>query len=732
MAQSTINKLVGFLKQNMDKLYKNTYYSQSNNMQNLDQLKVNIDKSLDKISSNNKELGGYSSISKLYNRIHSSEKDPTIQKQLDDIFGNKAYADGMVMSTYNENKYIKEMDDEKDLLCKYMPKLEDAIDAKQDNVLSSDHYSKDYINAKNITTSDTDTFNTEITKLKKKYSLIETCNKLYKNTSKYGEQYLYIVPYSEALQKLLQNKQQSSTFGFIGNEATVLKEAFINNTDEIKIPFKQKNIKELLNESSSFNLPNQSDYDKYIEKYKGLEVKFNRSGILESAFNEISSLKSLKTKQETIPQDKLKYKELDGQEYIIDPTNKIDEDINKIDVPGCVMKVIPRYNIIPLYIENICLGYYCIETTTDDIFNMQKSGAIDPMMGLRNGTLKFTNTDKEKKDILLRYLSKELAQNIDSKFINANQDLSKEIYAVLKSNDLLNGKNLDRIKVTYIPPEHIIHWYWEKDENTNRGISDLEKGLIPAKLYTSLYMTNLSGYLTRGFDKRVYYVKQSVEKNISRTLLHTINQIKMGNFGSREMTNIKHMLNITGKFNDLIIPVGSTNEPPVQFDIMPGQQIDVKSEMMDMLEEMAVSSTGVPYEYIQSRQTVDYAVRLTMSSNKFLKSTYTRQATVQELLSRMLTILYNSEYKKSDEIVVELPPPIYLSMINTSTMIQNSTEITNFVVESEAKNDDPEYIKLFTRNYRRYQMSTYLDYDKIEEINQKTLMEWKTNKNKEE
>lgn len=57
-----------------------------------------------------------------------------------------------------------------------------------------------------------------------------------------------------------------------------------------------------------------------------------------------------------------------------------------------------------------------------------------------------------------------------------------------------------------------------------------------------------------------YYVKQTVDTNIAQTLLNTINQIKQSNFGIRQFQNINNILNITGRFNDYVIPTGASGE----------------------------------------------------------------------------------------------------------------------------------------------------------------------------
>ena len=132
-----------------------------------------------------------------------------------------------------------------------------------------------------------------------------------------------------------------------------------------------------------------------------------------------------------------------------------------------------------------------------------------------------------------------------------------EIYAILNYNEKFDLSRSNDIGITFIPAEDMVHCYFKLDEHTHRGISDLHKALFPATLYSAMYITNCIWTMTRSQDKRVYYVKQTVDTNISKTLLNTIDQIKKGNMNIRQIENINHILNITGQFNDYVIPKNS-------------------------------------------------------------------------------------------------------------------------------------------------------------------------------
>ena len=259
--------------------------------------------------------------------------------------------------------------------------------------------------------------------------------------------------------------------------------------------------------------------------------------------------------------------------------------------------------------------------------------------------------------------------------------------------------------------------YFDLDERTNRGISDLNLSLIPAKLWVAIYLTNCLAVMTRGNDKRVYYVRQSVESNISKTLLKTINEIKKSNFGIRQIQSINNVLNLTGRFNDYIIPRGSDGQSPVEFEVMQGQQVDIKTELLNLLEESAINSTGVPLELIQSRQSPDYAMQLTMSNTKFLRFVYGRQSKFQQLLEPFLTKLYDIEYGSTDRIKVTLPPPLFINVTNTNQLITNTSDFCNSLVEIVMGDSQDDILKAkVSKKLKIYYLGSYINMPMINDI----------------
>ena len=345
-------------------------------------------------------------------------------------------------------------------------------------------------------------------------------------TAHYGEQFIYIIPYNKALNTIMNARNTGYNASVVTQEAAVLS---TNGKIKLCIDTTQGKESKIVTEGVKDFIPLETDIN--IGK---LNVELDTTGILESALNEYSAIQNVyKRKKENNNYNNSGFEGSEATEGIISAK----KDNTKINAPGCIIKKLRRENVIPLYIDELCLGYYYFEYENDDIFT-QSSSMSDPMMALKAGKFNVTE-DNMKKEQMMRFISSKLSNFIDSKFINANQDLRKEIYMILKHNNLFNVDMQNQLKISFIPPEDMVHMYFQKDTKTNRGISDLDKSLLPAKLFTSLYVTNTIGILTRGQDKRVYYVRQNIDSNISQTLLNTINQIKKSNFGARELASVK-------------------------------------------------------------------------------------------------------------------------------------------------------------------------------------------------
>lgn len=742
-----ISKKIDILDKKMDSLYSDIYISRPDNRQNLDSLVNDLDTALDKLYDPENDISGMSELlRRIEQRNGSSPQMDQLYNGLEEIFNDR----GLINSLFeNEelHRYIAGQNYQYDMICHYLPKLEDALDIKKDNVLSSDNFSKQFINPESSKSSkeEISKFVSNSDRLETEYSISAFLEKTYQNASKYGEDFIYIVPYKQAFEKFLEKRRLRSN----GNSKFHLGQISFNESDS---NYNQSGEVEIC---LSENFIDSTEYKKYIEsvggsanggdiKFKGHQINlhFNDSNIVLNAVNErcvfdqveeldeVASLSSLfeAVYSESSKDDSIKgsfdkaakqYDKLStATDGLIVPDSlnndskiKIDQDIN-----GAVLERLPRENIIPIYIGKRCLGYYYFDFK-EDSNACGFCGGQHMSTGMGSTRMSSSNINENQQELALRYISSKLSTSIDSHFINANKDLKEDIYAILSYNDKFDLNRTNDISVTFIPAADIVHCYFDIDEKTHRGISDLKKSVVPAMLYILLYLTDIIGKITRSTDKRIYYVKQNVETNVARTMMNVIQQIKKGNMGMRQIESMNNILNTVGKYNDFIIPLGQSGDAPIQFEVMNGQEIQTPTDIMEKMEEAAVNATGTPYEMVNATFQQDFAIRFSMSNTRYLKAVNTRQRLTSRFFSLIYTKVYNYEYQENNkEIKINLPPPTLLTMTNNQQLIDNISQLADKIIETELSDQSDEvkveFKKLYTRNY----LSTYINFDDVERV----------------
>lgn len=782
VSMDTNKKIAGSIQANIDDLYKNTYFTNNDNSKYIDSIKRKMDDDLEGLIDKAKAQNGGTNMADLYARTLARNDTDSLNEIRSALEDETILAD--IMDIYSQNALVRDLDREIDTVCKYMPKLDEALDIKKDNVLSADHFNDDAVRisienvagagiTNNNNKSEADGSDLEL--FARKYDLEAFRNELYSKTAKYGEQFVYIVPYKKALEKLIARTDGASLL----SEEGILTEESINeglqsinetlsfrytDTDESKL--KSFGAKELydLSESTLSDSSLEGLKSNNIE-YSGLDIEINKTGVIPGIiaqecnmrriFSETVSLfgeESLGSARNAYLSNSLYFKNInkklkkaaqggtlegptsladDGLKDLDEPTKA--NDAEQLEIPGAVFEILEHDRVKPIYINNTCLGYYYIEMNDPNGGNAEEQmtftstlGGMRPRRTARENEAN-GGTSTQDNEVLMK-IARKIAQRIDKKFINSNQDIAKEIYTVLKYNADNNGKTT-KLRISFIPPSDIIHSYFELNKKTHRGVSDIVKSLFPAKLYTCLYISNTIALLTRGYDKRLYHVKQTIDTNITSVLLNVINQIKRSNFNLRQIENMNNIMNVTGRFNDLVIPQNANGESPVSFEIMPGQNVEVKTEFMNMLEEMAVNQTGVSLEMVNSRYQESTATHLTMSNARFLIKVYARQKLYEPILSAIYTKLYQYEYNTNSIVKVELPPPIMLNFTNTSQILSMSQELIQNIVQMKFGSSQNEQEKLaFTSLLMEYYYDSFLPMDKINAMADKAKAKTAANK----
>ena len=742
------NELLDKLDDQLSSLYRTTYFKDEIDDTLFDRVSDELTDTIRKVTDNDPEYQNLSNITSLYQKLSnklSSSRDAIISnfgknndKDISTLFQTNEMM-ASLMEVYARTKWITELDSEFDMICKYMPKLKVALDIKRDAVLCSDSYTKEFITItpKNETAGDAK--NTEIQNniknMMKKYDINNKVEKWYEDTSLYGEEFVYIVPYSTAMEQLLARKNNTS---YMMSEATVVSEAGEiklkeipvsasvysgSNGQGINIKFDKSGI---LREA----VENNAAIRKYLQDkmYRGLTEVFNEA-LLESGDNFNDHLKksgknNTEVKFDRVIGDEIEWE--DDDSTAADGLAGTEKNSEKIHLNGAIVKSIRHDKFMPIYIEDMFFGGYFIKFEAEEEIDINSNSNVN---GYNSITSMFNNekagsANKTTGDEILKIVAGKISQAIDRTFINSNPNLKREIYLMLKYNDKYNA--LDRslnMNIVFIPADDIHHLKFREDPETHRGISDLWDALVPAKQWIMLNTTISLGIITRGYDRRVYYVKQSLDTNTAQSILNVITQIKKSNFGIREMESINNILGLLGRFHDFVIPMGPNGDAPIQFDTMPGQQFDFPTELMQNFEESAVNSTDIPIEVVNSSFNMDFAVRYTMTNAKMLRAVLKRQLTMEDFLEPTLSKIYKFEYGEAIELEVTLPPPAFLSMTQGVQLIQAASQYADSIVEVEMARDTDEEKAAVKRRIVRKLIPSYISDKEIEDIKNKVKIE---------
>ena len=744
------NKL-DILNQMMNGLYKDTYVSRPDNIENTDRIINRIDSVLDDLQGSDTSISG---MTELLRRVDSSN-NKNVANMIDsvqDLFSDQNLL-GSLFKNDDLHKYIAAQDRNYDMICKYLPKLQDALEIMRDNVLSSDNLNKTFLNPKSARSSKSEIskFTSNTKRIELEYEISEFLDETYMKTSKYGEDFIYIVPYGVAFKRLFKQANQMSNTArpgqitlfenYTGGTNKCTKKGYQKNDDFKSFVVETKNyvvsedgepvsdvFPELGNITLHFNTANTlvNKINEYavveekasLEQFKSLCESFHEQiedevEIVDEARGGMNSMFDGVQKQNRKLAKAVRNGASDG--LIIN--KNLDRDPERIDkdFPGAVLERLPRENVIPIYIGKKCLGYYYLEFA-EDHSACGYCGGHHTTPGVGNGVKMGQQMSQAQQDLAIRYISSKISQAIDTKFINANKDLKEEIYAVLSYNNKFDICRSNDIGVTFLPAEDVVHCYFKKDEYTNRGISDLSRAVIPAMLYILLYLTDIIGKISRSTDKRIYYVKQNVETNVARTMMNVVQQIKKGNMGMRQIESMNNIFNVIGKYNDFIIPMGPSGDAPVQFEVMNGQNIETPTDIMEKMEEAAINSI-MPIEFVNSTMQVDYAMRFTMTNARFMKTVSTRQRKVEKFFSKIYTKVYNFEFQENiKQIEIVLPPPTFLTMNNNSQIIDNVTQTADKIVDTELAAEEEEVKTEWKKLYVRKTLSTYIDFNLIDKL----------------
>lgn len=554
------------------------------------------------------------------------------------------------------------------LIDKYIPEITDSLDVLRDSIMSPDDISKKsvmYSYVGELSTADRELFESNMRKLFEKYDFETFISDKIRSTLLLGDGFTIV-------------DKLSSTFTRYLNEGD-------GDDEEIR------DDGNVLSESADiFASPKFRDRIKaYYEKAKSLnEASFVTKGSDGKKYQVTSDMYVKNTEEEILKMINKNVK------YIEDPmkalsdftkytgstvsdkyTDKITKELN---INGVYFKDLNPDDVIKLEIDHICIGYIVINRTrgaADTIGGFGGSGinsnysmlgaitsALNPDMGNANNNLQFnqasmstdafTGNQNVLKDgntalaynTIVDMLVKGISEKIDNKYIEKNEAFRDLLFGLVRM-DYIISKEID---ITFLEASQLDHV--KIDSTMTYGVSRIASSMFPAKLYLALLLTNLMLKINQGRDRRVFYVDTDLDDDFEGNIEQIIKDVKSSeiptsSFGST--TSVSTVLNTVGSLENYYIPTIDGNRP-FDIDVISGMQVDINDELMEKLLKSAIIGTGVPYNYIDATNEIDFARSLSMQNQGFVKKVVNYQQVFSRFFTKVIRKMYKYEFGIDD------------------------------------------------------------------------------------
>ena len=287
-----------------------------------------------------------------------------------------------------------------------------------------------------------------------------------------------------------------------------------------------------------------------------------------------------------------------GSESVVDLNGPDKDSVNEYkDIPDVFIKLYPPERVIPVYVMDYCVGYYVLYETYGELRN-----SILLNSSLNRTNLAFATTKrKELDDEIINVIASAICNSIDKKYVSNNPKFKELIVNAISYQDFYRKK----FKVQFIPVNYMHHFKINEDPQTHMGQSALVKSLFYAKLYLSLLLFKIITILTKSNDQRVYYIKNAgLNKNMSDRLQQVAREIKEKQISFNDLASIQTIFAKVGAYREAFIPMGKGGEKNIEFDILSGQDVQLNTDLMEMLRKGMIVNAGVPAVLLQVVQVV--------------------------------------------------------------------------------------------------------------------------------
>jgi hypothetical protein len=564
-----------------------------------------------------------------------------------------------------------------ELIYSYIPQMAEAINVFRDCILSPDDLTKSvlpvFYGKESVSTSNTkDDVIRNIYKLKEKYDLDIKAKTIIRKTLTNGDEFQAILRYDEEFNKMLLNENSEADSVIIDSEK---EEEYVVHKEEIEIDDSLKYVAEALLEEKNRDIDDSKD-------------KISIENIYSDIQKEISESINRNVKFDSDPKKMLLKVNSDGFNSFNKANSKRNKKEEMIEsISGSIIRRLRPENVVKLEVDGINFGYIYIEKD-QELDTYTKNSSINDFFNSRSDIER--DKFKEREEVISDIFVKGIAKKIDNKLIMDNKEFKDQMYVLLKQNYITNK----RINITYLTPDEVVHFKTETDGIY--GQSKYSRSLFFAKLYLATLITELMQKISRGRDKRLIYVETGLDEDIEGVVQGVVKDIKSKEIQTDVLKSITTILSSIGVFDDYYIPL-TDGEKPLDFDTLQGMDVSADTEFLQNLLRSAIGGTGLPMNYVDASQEVDFSRSLAMQNSTFVRTIVSDQASLAPGFSKMIRILYKNEFlhdienKKAkseeenvvlEEMKVRFPAPISLNLTNVNDQISNSMQTVDFITSA--------------------------------------------------
>lgn len=392
------------------------------------------------------------------------------------------------------------------------------------------------------------------------------------------------------------------------------------------------------------------------------------------------------------------------------------------------LKFIDPKQIIPIKILDTTIGYYYLRTTT---FQMNRSPFSSAIQISTNGVSSNGLPKENIENLFLSNITDKIVKAFDKPFLEKNVKFKDLILNALQYNDMYNKQ----IDFQFIPRDYIVEFKVNEDEN-DEGQSILKNSLFYAKLYLALLIFKMISIITRSNDQRVYYIKNSgIDSNIVNAVQNAARSIKERQINFTDLLNYNSIVSKIGQYKEIFMPVGRSGDKGIDFDILSGQDVQLNTDLMDMLRTNMINSTGVPSVIMNYVNEADYAKTLVMANSKFLLRVVSYQLdfnpSITELYKKILTYSETNTLNEQliNSLIVTLNTPKSLNTMNISDILSNTDQLINNMIKAKLGDNSDQTEKtnfirdhLYAKVLRDY--LPMLPWTRMDELYDECELEW--------